>query len=399
MSTPSSNSGSGLALYIGVVQFFFATTWTIYVIYLPQLAAQAGIAKQWVPWILVADQVVFAIMDVLTGFWVDRMRAAMARFGAWVLGLTVLSSIAFIALPFAGANAVMLLIAILVWAVTSSALRSPPWAMLARHAATPSIPWLSTLVLLGSAVAAAMAPYLGLALKGVDPKLPFVISTITLVLTVAGLVHAERRFPSIGAPADASRLEMGVKPLALLYAAILLMAIGFQACFSLNAAPQYLKFMPGPELPYFMPVFWIGFNVMMFAGAALVRRLGVLECFALAAAAGAIAAVAAASAPGIEVLAAAQFFAGGAWGAASVAAYTAAIAFGRTGREGRFLGLLFAMLALAAFARIGAVASGAVLQPSLRELLPWLPQTAWLAAGLLLLAARAAMPAPRPAAR
>jgi MFS family permease len=59
------------AIYLGVVQFFFATTWTIYVIYLPQLAAQAGIAREWVPWIIAADQLIFAVADVLTGFWVD----------------------------------------------------------------------------------------------------------------------------------------------------------------------------------------------------------------------------------------------------------------------------------------------------------------------------------------
>src|SRR3954464_15819637 len=103
MSTPSPNSR--LALSLGVVQFFFATTWTLYVIYLPQLAAQAGIGKEWVPWILVADQVVFAVMDVLTGFWVDRMRAGFARFGAWILGLTVVSSAAFLVLPFFAVNA------------------------------------------------------------------------------------------------------------------------------------------------------------------------------------------------------------------------------------------------------------------------------------------------------
>jgi hypothetical protein len=83
-------------------------------------------------------------------------------------------------------------------------------------------------------------------------------------------------------------------------------------------------------------------------------------------------------------LVAAHFLAGGAWGAASVAAYSAAIAFGRTGREGRFLGTLFAMLAIAAFVRIGAVASGAIGDPALKALLPWLPQSAWLLAALLL---------------
>ena len=52
----------GAAIYLGIVQFFFATNWVLYVVYLPQLAAEAGISKEWVPWILVVDQVVFAVM-------------------------------------------------------------------------------------------------------------------------------------------------------------------------------------------------------------------------------------------------------------------------------------------------------------------------------------------------
>src|SRR5262245_31126273 len=152
MSTGSSSNRS-LALYLGVVQFFFATTWTIYVIYLPQLAAQAGIDKRWVPWILVADQVVFAVMDVVTGFWIDRVRAGLARFGGWILGITVVSGLAFLLLPFVGAT--LMLVCLSVWAVTSSALRSPPWALLGRYAATPTLPWLSALVLTGNALAGA----------------------------------------------------------------------------------------------------------------------------------------------------------------------------------------------------------------------------------------------------
>src|SRR5690348_9330711 len=178
----------GAAIYLGVVQFFFATTWTLYVIYLPQLAAQAGIGKQWVPWILVADQVIFAVMDVVTGYWADRVRAGLARLGPLILGLCASSSLGFLVLPFAGANALVLLAAILLWTLTSSALRSPPWALLSRYAAAPSVPWISALVLTGSALAAAAATYLGVAMRGVDPRLPFIVSTLTLLATVAGLI-------------------------------------------------------------------------------------------------------------------------------------------------------------------------------------------------------------------
>jgi MFS family permease len=379
-----------LAAWIGVTQLLFVTTWTLYVVYLPQLAAQAGMPKHWVPWILVADQLVFALTDVATGFWLDRVRASLVRIGPWMLGVTAVSCAAFIVLPFAGASAGVLLGAIAVWAVTSAALRSPPWVLLSRHAATPSIPWLSTLALTGTAVGSALAPYLGIALRGVDPRVPFVLSSATLVATVAGLVVAERRRSEAqNEPQPATAL-----PPSRLFLALLFLALGIQVHYSLNSAPRYLQFASPAALAYLMPVFWVGFNLLMFAGMRLVKRIGTGDAMALAAACGAIATLGAALAPSLPVLLAAQFLAGGCWGAALVAAYTAAVALGRTGREGRFLGTLFAVLAAAVALRIAAVTTGAECEPSFSALLPWLPEAAWLAAALLLLTARrAARPA------
>lgn len=376
-----------LALYIGIVQFFFAVTWTVYVVYLPQLVEQAGIARSWVPWILVADQLVFALVDVATGFWVDRVRHSIARLGPWILAVSVLSGVAFIALPFMHASPAPLLAVILVWAVTSSALRSPPWALLSRHAATPRLPWLSALTLTGTALAAAAAPYLGMALRGVDPRAPFLVSTLTLLAAVGGLVVAERRVV-----ANSSVSQNPEKPparqVALFYVALLVMALGFQAHFSLNSAPQYLRFATQADLAWLLPVFWIGFNLAMFPASRTVGRIGALPLMALAAACGALATLACGLASTEAFLLSAQFLAGACWGAASVAAYTAAMRFGRTGREGRFLGTLFAVLAVATLGRIAVNPSGLAAVPDFKVLLPWLPAMTWLAAGLLLIAAR-----------
>ncbi len=382
------------ALYLGVVQFLFATTWTIYVIYLPQLAAQAGIDKRWVPWILLADQVVFAIMDVVTGFWVDRVRAGLARFGGWILGMACVSGAAFLLLPFAGASPALLLGLVFVWAVASSALRSPPWALLSRYAATPTVPWLSTLVLTGTAVAGAIAPYLGIALRGVDPRVPFVVSTLTLLAAVGGLVWVERRLAG-ASPQPAGEAEPmfdlasaeGRRLVVVFFAAVAVMAIGFQVHFSLNSASQYLRYAAGADLQYLMPVFWIGFNVLMFPASGFVKRHGAFAVLAVSAAAGGIATLCAALAPSLELLVAAQFVAGGCWGAMSVGIYSATIAFGRAKREGALLGAMFAVLALAAFVRIGVVAGNLNGLPEMKALLPWLPHIGWLAAGLLLAAA------------
>ena len=375
-----------LAVSIGIVQFFFAVTWTVYVIYLPQLVEQAGIARSWVPWILVADQLVFALVDVATGFWVDRVRHSIARLGPWILAVSVLSGVAFIALPFMHASPALLLAAILVWAVTSSALRSPPWALLSRHAATPRLPWLSTLTLTGTALAAAASPYLGMALRGVDPRVPFLVSTLTLLAAVAGLVVAERRLVSNSSVSE-NLEKQPPQQVALFYVALLVLALGFQAHFSLNSAPQYLRFAAQGELAWLLPVFWIGFNLAMFPASRAVGRMGALPLMALAAACGGLATLACVFASTKTFLMSAQFLAGACWGAASVAAYTAAMRFGRTGREGRFLGTLFAMLAVATLCRIAVNPSGLGALPEFKGLLPWLPAASWLGAGLLLIAA------------
>ena len=379
------------AVYLGVVQFLFATTWTLYVIYLPSLAAKAGIAKEWVPWILVADQVVFALMDVVAGFWVDRLRAGLARLGGWILGATLVSAAAFLALPFAGGSSTLLLGAALVWALTSSALRSPPWALLSRYAAAPSVPWLSTLMLTGTAVAGALAPYLGVALRDVDPRLPFAISTLVLAAAVGGLVWVERRLqgaqpaPAGDAdpPFDVASPE-GRRLLIAFFAGLALLAAGFQVHFAMNSAGQYLRFAAREDLQWLMPVFWIGFNLAMFPMSGVVKRRGAVSVMAVAGALGALASAAAAWAPGLGALVAAQLVAGACWGAISVAAFSAVVAFGRASREGAMLGSLFAVLALAAFARIAATASGLPAVPEAKSLLPWLPNMAWLGAAILL---------------
>jgi len=394
---------AGLATWIGVVQFFFVTTWTLYVIYLPALCNQAGIAVSWVPWILVADQVMFAVMDVLTGFWVDRVRSGLARLGGRILALTVLSCAAFLLLPFvtafsASTSTSLLLGLLVVWALSSSALRSPPWALLSRYAAKPDVPWLSTLVLTGTAIASALAPYLGIALKGVDPRIPFAVSTLTLLAAVAGLVVIERRLagaPSAPAgetepPFDAGAPGAG-RLMTLFFLALLFTALGFQSHFALNSAPQYLRHATQAELPWLMPVFWIGFNLLMFPAARLVKRLGAIPMMAAGAAAGAVASLGAVLAPSLALLVAAQFAAGGCWGAICVGAYTAAVGFGRRGREGALLGTLFAVLAAATFARIAAMASGWVLVPAFKAALPWIPLVCWaLAAALAVFAVASA---------
>ena len=86
--------------YLAVLQFFFTLTWTIYVIYLPALAVQAGIDKQWVVFILLADQVVFTATDWAMGVWADHVSRVFGRLGNLIALLTGVSCLAFLVLPF-----------------------------------------------------------------------------------------------------------------------------------------------------------------------------------------------------------------------------------------------------------------------------------------------------------
>ena len=93
-----------------------------------------------------------------------------------------------------------------------------------------------------------------------------------------------------------------------------------------------------------MPVFWIGFNLLILPASVLARRIGGLATMAIGAAAGGLAAAFAPSAGSLPVLVAVQFVAGAGWGCVTMSALAAALAMGRTGREGYVRGGLWSLL-------------------------------------------------------
>jgi hypothetical protein len=396
MSEAPRRAPHGVALYLAVVQFLFVTCWTVYVIFLPRLLESAGIPAHYALWIVMFDQLVFVIMDVVMGAAADRAGRVLGRIGPVILGATAVSCAAFLLLPHAGllgaAAPAVLLTLILIWAATSSALRAPPWALLGKHAAAPSLPWLNALMLSGIAIGGAVAPYLGVTLKNLDPRLPFAVSSLALLAVTTGLIRAERllaRGPAAAAPPSPPDGALRTKIL-LFLAACLLLAQGFQIHFALNSAGLYLRLAPAAQLEYLMPVFWIGFNLAMFPGAALAKRAGALTVAATAAVIGAAAAMVAARTSALDVLIAAQFVYGGAWGCVLMAGFSAALASGRGGREGLAVGLMFSMFAAAAMIRMGMMLAGINKQPDYAALLAWAPAALWAAGGALLLALWAA---------
>ena len=393
IGTTAKASANRTGVYLAFLQLVFTLGWTTYVIYLPKLAAEVGIAPSSVILILMLDQAIFTITDTVMGIAADKIAPVVGRLGAFVGGLTALSCAAFVALPFVagtGESAQVWFIALIViWSITSSALRAPPLTLLGKHRARPSIPLLSALAMLGYGVAGAVSPYLGVVLRTQDPRLPFVISSVVLLVTALALSRVERGLgldPPEDKPADTKPL--GKVPM-IFIASMVILALGYQLHFSINSAPFYLRFAKSDELQWLMPVFWIGFNIAMFPASVVTKRRGGLIVMGAAGLLGAIAVLAAELAGNLNLLIASQFIAGAAWGCMLMSAISAALAIGERGAEGKVVGLVFSALALATFARMAAVAGGLQKLPEYAPLLHWAPVACWsvAGAGLLVIAA------------
>src|SRR3954454_3144705 len=224
--------GNRTGVYLAVIQLVFTLGWTVYAIYLPKLAAQVGIAPTAVILILMMDQAIFTITDTAMGIAADKISPVLGRLGVFVASLTALSCAAFLALPFvaaAGPGAQTIFLGLIViWAVTSSALRAPPLTLLGKHRAKPAIPFLSALAMLGYGLAGAVSPYLGVVLRNQDPRLPFVISGVVLLLTTLALSKVERGI----ADEPAAKAAEPVKPLGRLpvffIPSMLILSLGYQ---------------------------------------------------------------------------------------------------------------------------------------------------------------------------
>jgi hypothetical protein len=328
------------------------------------------------------------------GIAADKIAPVVGRLGLFVGGVTTISCAAFVALPFvagAGVAAQGWFIALIViWSITSSALRAPPLTLLGKYRARPQVPFLAALAMLGYGVAGAVSPYLGVVLRDQDARLPFVISSVVLLVTALALSRIEYDVAQGTSPPTPAERE---KPLGLMsivfVVATIALALGYQLHFAVNSAPFYLRFAKPAELQWLMPVFWIGFNIAMFPASLIVKHRGGLVVMGAAGLFGAVAIAAAEFAGSLNTLIVAQFLAGAAWGCMLMSAISAALAIGSAGAEGKVTGLVFSALALGTFARMAAVAGGLQKMPDYAPLLHWAPIACWsvAGAGLLVIAA------------
>ncbi len=377
-------------LYLALLQLVFALGWTIYAIYLPRLAASVGIPKSAVILMLMLDQAIFTVTDFAMGVAADKMSRLIGRLGHWVAAITLVSCAAFVALPFVGGTglgAAPFLALTILWAITSSALRAPPLMLLGKYAARPAIPYLASLATLGIGIAGALSPYLATALANRDPRLPFVIASVVLVVTSLALVKVERMLarqaPAVREPPKTVDRAVPA-PLVVFALAMIVFALGFQLHASFNSARLLGRFTA--NVGGLMPVFWIGFNVGKFPVSLLTRRFGGLPVMGAAALLGALAIVLMEISGTLGLTLAAQITVGAAWGCILMSAFTAAAAIGYTGTEGKATGVLFSALALATFARMAISASGLLSGNAAAPLVRWGPIACWAVGGALLVA-------------
>jgi len=376
--------------YLAVLQLFFALCWTIYVIYLPKLGAAAGIAPKAVILVLMLDQAIFTVCDFATGIAADKVTRVLGRLGIWVTAATALSCAAFLVMPLIASSGAPIFIAIIVvWTVTSSALRAPPLMLLGKYARKPSIPYLSALAMLGTGIAGAMGPYLTTALRDIDPRIPFAVASVVLMLVTLGMIKAERMLAEAPhrSPTKPPVRSFGsmTRPAIAFALVMITLALGYQIHFAIDSAPLFLRFTKADQLQWLMPVFWIGFNLSMFPAGIITNRLGGYKVMGGAALIGALGILAAHLAHGLEQMVIAQFAAGAAWGAILMSAFTVAFAIGENGGEGQMSGLLFSALAIATLARMATIATGFNADPSFKAVLQWVPTLCWTVAGVTLL--------------
>lgn len=395
MTASSARPPLPVALYLAAVQFLFALGWVVYAAYLPRLAQQAGLEARWVPWLLVADQLVFVVTDLAVGIASDRAARVLGRIGHWVLAASLLSTAAFAALPWVAptGSPVLLLVVTGLWVATTSALRAPPLTLLGRYVAKPAQPMMVAVTGLGFGLANALAPYLALQLRSVDARVPFLLSALMLAAVTLGMVAAERalaRHRQAAAGADAPAPAPAPAPttgqrLAFL-AASLVAAVAFQWHHSVSSAALALRHAGAEQLPALLPVFWVGFNLCLVPAGLLARRAGPYATLVLGAELAMLGSAGAAFAPTLPLLVAAQLLTGSGWALLLCAAFSGALALGHTGREGLMGGALQSTLALAALARIGVVTLAAP-APAQAVQLAWWPALGFAACALLLLRA------------
>lgn len=384
------------ALRVTALQAALLLTWTVYSLFVPAMAARCGIPAGQVVWILVADQIIFVLCDWLAGVYADRVGPVTRRIERTLGAAGLLSAALLAAMPWISSlgRPVAWHAVVAVWAISSSFLRAPAFALLGRLAGKPRGA-LAGWSLVGLGLAGAAGPLVTRALASVQPEVPLAAAALVLAgatrLAVRADADARPASPSSpAASASAASASPLLPPAALgLAGCILVAAFGMQVHTVL--VPGKTLALPAGSAAWWAPLFWAGFAVGLPVGARLSAPRGTQPWASLALACGA-AAMLAIPQLGDTSRYALQGVAGAAW---AVALGTAvALALDRGGRTGVAtpVGLIFSGMAAATVMRLLLVAS----QLDIGRWLPAIAAASWLACAALLARHPWTRPANRP---
>jgi hypothetical protein len=367
-----------IAFWVSTIQGLLVLAWTVYVLFLPPLAAQAGIPASWIIWILVADQAIFVASDWASGLFADRLAKWMGRIGPSMVIAALVSAGLFASMPFLArtGHPLPLLIAIALWAAVSSFLRAPAFSLLGKMGGAVGRPSVISWSLVGISCAGAMGPVITTSLRQLDPRWP--LGVASLALAAAGLL-ASRIEPAPVSP-RASEGAVAWPHVLLLSAITFVAAFGMQLHTSFGALHSLVAVAVAKV--WWLPTFWIGFSVGLIGAARTSGSIHALKWSSAAIVVGAASLWLAAHVHETIPFAIAQGTAGAAWAVALTTVL--AVMLRRSGAKGLAspLGVLMSAISLAAMSRLLCAALG------LQQKADW---TAWAtamwtlaAAGLLL---------------
>lgn len=407
------------ALVFGGLQLLLGVTWAVYALFLPQLVVAAGLPRSIVPWVLVIDQLVFAVSDPWAGAAGDRAAASARRIGAPVAWLAGGAGLAFLLMPLTArpGSGAFLGVLLLVWAVGTAALRAPLAALLGRHLPGSDAPN-AALIGAGLALAGVAGGALVPALRDVSPYVAFAWAGAGTALVAWLAVPAERWVLAAAPPADrvsadsaqsaqsaqSSESAESAEPagpgsragsragspdpsagLALpLFAGAALLTAGLQFHAFVAAPAAFDK----AAAPGWSMLFWIGSALACGVFGIIRRQIELHRLCVRAAAGGVLALVCFGLADVLAAKAAAHLLAGVAWGVMLSGVITSGFGFGRAiGRVGLVVGCLFGLLAMATLIRIalGALGLWSAIGPGAAL---WVAAACWAGAAALLRVAR-----------
>jgi predicted MFS family arabinose efflux permease len=151
---------------------------------------------------------------------------------------------------------------------------------------------------------------------------------------------------------SAAQAPSASRPLGWVYAVTLLLACGFQFHVFVGSAVLYRQFVSVENLPWCLPVFWIGFKLMMLIAPSRVGEDKSARFLSGMAVLGCVALLLCLLAPNLPVLLLGQTLLGACWGGCFLAGIRTVQSWPTRWESGLALGGWFCMLSLATAGRI-----------------------------------------------